>query len=132
MFALSPEEMTAVRLSLRVAAWAMAGSLPLCIIMAMVLARGRFWGKPILDGIVHLPLILPPVVTGYFLLLLFGRRGPLGEFLEETFGVVFAFRWTGAARSEEHTSELQSLMRISYAVFCLKKKKHITIIHKRN
>src|SRR3546814_16708592 len=63
----------------------------------MVLARGRFWGKPILDGIVHLPLILPPVVTGYFLLLLFGRRGPLGEFLEETFGVVFAFRWTGAA-----------------------------------
>src|SRR3546814_196027 len=97
MFALSPEEMTAVRLSLRVAAWAMAGSLPLCIIMAMVLARGRFWGKPILDGIVHLPLILPPVVTGYFLLLLFGRRGPLGEFLEETFGVVFAFRWTGAA-----------------------------------
>jgi molybdate transport system permease protein len=62
-----------------------------------LLARGRFWGKGLLDTLVHLPLVLPPVVTGYGLLLLLGRRGVLGAFLAETFGVVFAFRWTGAA-----------------------------------
>ena len=62
-----------------------------------MLARGRFWGKALLDVLVHLPLILPPVVTGYALLLLFGRRGVLGAFLADTFGIVFAFRWTGAA-----------------------------------
>ena len=63
----------------------------------MLLARGRFWGKSLLNGVVHLPLVLPPVVTGYVLLLLFGRRGPLGAFLADAFGIVFAFRWTGAA-----------------------------------
>jgi molybdate transport system permease protein len=97
LFALSPEEWTAVRLSVRVAFWAMAASLPVGIAVAMLLARREFWGKSLLNGLVHLPLILPPVVTGYVLLLLFGRRGPLGAWLAETFGVVFAFRWTGAA-----------------------------------
>jgi molybdate transport system permease protein len=95
--ALSPAEWTAVALSLRVAFWAMVTSLPLGIAVALILARGRFWGVSLLNGIVHLPLILPPVVTGFILLLLFGRRGPIGAFLEEYFGIVFAFRWTGAA-----------------------------------
>jgi molybdate transport system permease protein len=94
---LSPEELSAIRLSLRVAFWAVVWSLPPAILVAYALARGRFWGKSVLDGIVHLPLVLPPVVTGYVLLLLFGRRGPLGQLLAETFGIVFAFRWTGAA-----------------------------------
>jgi molybdate transport system permease protein len=91
------EELAAIRLSLRVAFWAMLGSLPFGILVALALARGRFWGKTFVDGVVHLPLVLPPVVTGYLLLLLFGRRGPLGELLEQSFGIVFAFRWTGAA-----------------------------------
>src|SRR6201988_3871587 len=94
---LSPEEATAVRLSLRVALWAMVASLIPGILVALVLARGRFWGKSLLDGVVHLPLVMPPVVTGYLLLLLLGRRGVLGRFLDEHFGIVFAFRWTGAA-----------------------------------
>jgi molybdate transport system permease protein len=94
---LSPDEATAVRLSLRVALWAMTTSLIPGILVALVLARGRFWGKSPLDGVVHLPLVMPPVVTGYLLLLLLGRRGPLGQFLDEHFGIVFAFRWTGAA-----------------------------------
>jgi molybdate transport system permease protein len=94
---LSPEEATAIRLSLRVAFWAMTTSLIPAILVALVLARGRFWGKALLDALVHLPLVLPPVVTGYVLLLLLGRRGPLGQFLDEHFGIVFAFRWTGAA-----------------------------------
>src|SRR5215470_16884353 len=94
---LTPEEVTAVRLSLRVAFWAMATSLVPGILVALVLARGRFWGKSLLDGLVHLPLVMPPVVTGFLLLLLLGRRGPLGQFLDEHFGIVFAFRWTGAA-----------------------------------
>ncbi|TKT79281.1 molybdate ABC transporter permease subunit [Aquamicrobium sp. LC103] len=94
---LSPEEWTAVQLSIKVATWAMVASLPPGIVIAMLLARGRFWGKSVLNGIVHLPLILPPVVTGYLLLLTFGRRGPVGAFLAENFGIVFAFRWTGAA-----------------------------------
>lgn len=97
LFDLSPAELSALRLSLRVAFWAMVGSLPLGIVVALVLARGRFWGKSILDAAVHLPLVMPPVVTGYLLLLLFGRRGALGQFFAETFGIVFAFRWTGAA-----------------------------------
>ena len=97
MLELTPEEWTAVRLSLRVAFWAMLGSLPPGLLVAMALARGRFWGKSLLNGLVLLPLILPPVVTGYILLLLFGRRGPVGQFLAESFGIVFAFRWTGAA-----------------------------------
>src|SRR5262247_2858527 len=94
---LSPEEWTAVRLSIRVATVAMLVSLPFGIAVAYLLARGRFPGKSILNGIVLLPLILPPVVTGYLLLLAFGRRGPIGAFLEQHFGIVFAFRWTGAA-----------------------------------
>ena len=97
MLTFSPEETTAIRLSLRVALWAVAASLPAGIAIAVILARGRFWGKTALEGLVYLPLVLPPVVTGYVLLLLFGRRGLLGSFLAETFGVVFAFRWTGAA-----------------------------------
>ena len=94
---LSPEEATAVGLSLRVAFWAMTTSLIPGILLALALARGRFWGKSLLDGLVHLPLVMPPVVTGYVLLLLLGRKGPLGRFLDEHFGIVFAFRWTGAA-----------------------------------
>lgn len=93
----SADEIGAVRLSLRVAFWAMLGSLPFGVVTALVLARGRFWGKSLLDGVVHLPLVMPPVVTGYLLLLLFGRHGPLGRFFDESFGIVFAFRWTGAA-----------------------------------
>jgi molybdate transport system permease protein len=72
-------------------------STPVGVLVALLLARCEFWGKSLVNGLVHLPLILPPVVTGYVLLLLFGRRGPLGEFLEATLGIVFAFRWTGAA-----------------------------------
>jgi molybdate transport system permease protein len=93
---LSPDEIEAVRLSVRVAFWAMLWSLPFGLATAMVLARGRFLGKSLLDGFVHLPLVMPPVVTGYLLLLLFGHNGPLGRFFA-AFGIVFAFRWTGAA-----------------------------------
>lgn len=96
-FQLSPEEWTAVHLSLKVSTWAMLVSLPFGVGVALLLARGRFWGKSLLNGIVHLPLILPPVVTGYLLLITFGRRGPVGAFLAENFGIVFSFRWTGAA-----------------------------------
>ena len=94
---LSPEEWTAVRLSLRVAVVATLFGLPLGLMVALALARGRFWGRSLLNGLVLLPLILPPVVTGYILLILFGRRGPIGSFLAEQFGIVFSFRWTGAA-----------------------------------
>jgi molybdate transport system permease protein len=93
----SPEELTAIRLSLRVGFWAMLGSLPVGLAVAMLLARGRFWGRSLLNVLVHLPLVMPPVVTGYILLILFGRRGPIGVFLADWFGIVFAFRWTGAA-----------------------------------
>src|SRR5207302_11323513 len=94
---LSPEEIAAIELSLRVAVWATLCSLPPGIAVALVLARGRFWGKTLLDGIVHLPLVMPPVVTGYLLLLLFGRTGPLGRLLADSLGIVLPFRWTGAA-----------------------------------
>jgi molybdate transport system permease protein len=94
---MSEEEWTAVRLSLLVAVTATAASLPPGIAVAWLLARGRFWGKGLLDTVVHLPLIMPPVVTGFLLLILFGRHGPIGAFLDRTFGIVFAFRWTGAA-----------------------------------
>ncbi|MBM7328607.1 molybdate ABC transporter permease subunit [Agrobacterium sp. S2] len=94
---LSPEEWTAIRLSLWVSSVAMLASLPFGILIALALARGRFWGKSLLNGIVHLPLILPPVVTGFLLLVLFGRRGAIGQFLDSWFGIVFSFRWTGAA-----------------------------------
>ena len=92
-----PEEWTAVRLSLRVSIWAVLASLPLGTLVAMLLARGRFWGKSILNGVVHLPLILPPVVTGYLLLRTFGQKQLIGAFLADHFGIVFSFRWTGAA-----------------------------------
>jgi molybdate transport system permease protein len=93
---LSPTEWQAVALSLRVSFWATLCSLPLGIATAYALARGNFWGRQALNGLVHLPLILPPVVTGYLLLLTFGRKGPVGAVLEQWFGVVLAFRWTGA------------------------------------
>ena len=80
MLEFSAAEIEAVRLSLRIAFWAMVGSLPFGLATAIVLARGRFYGKSLLDGVVHLPLVMPPVVTGYLLLLLFGRSGPLGRF----------------------------------------------------
>src|SRR6266566_790745 len=99
MFELSPEEWTAVVLSLRIAAVATIVTLPFGVLVALVLARGQFWGKALVDGIVHLPLVLPPVVTGYLLLISFGRKGPIGAFLADTFGLVFSFRWTGAALS---------------------------------
>ena len=94
---LSPDEWRAVGLSLKVSLWAVLISLPLGILTAHALARWEFPGKQVLNGLVHLPLILPPVVTGYLLLLTFGRRGYVGQFLDEWFGIVFAFRWTGAA-----------------------------------
>jgi len=94
---LTPDEWRAVALSLRVSLWATLVSLPFGIWVAYLLARGRFWGKQILNGLVHLPLILPPVVTGYLLLLSFGRKGPIGSVLDQCCGLVFAFRWTGAA-----------------------------------
>ena len=94
---LSPDEWRAVALSLRVSAVATAASLPFGVLVALALARGRFPGRQFLNGLVHLPLILPPVVTGYVLLLTFGRKGWIGQWLDQWFGVVFAFRWTGAA-----------------------------------
>lgn len=94
---LSPEEWVAVRLSLKVALVATLVALPFGIAIAVVLARRRFWGHSLLNGVVLLPLVLPPVVTGYILLLAFGRRGPLGSFLADNFGIVLSFRWTGAA-----------------------------------
>ena len=97
MIGLTPEELEILRLSLKVAFWSTLASLPVALALAMLLARGRFPGKALGDGLVNLPLVLPPVVIGYFLLLAFGRRGPVGAMLEETFGIVFAFRWTGAA-----------------------------------
>jgi molybdate transport system permease protein len=97
MFELSPDEWIAVRLSLKIAVVATLVALPFGIALAFLLARKAFWGKALLDGIVHLPLVLPPVVTGYLLLISFGRRGPVGAFLAEQLGIVFSFRWTGAA-----------------------------------
>jgi molybdate transport system permease protein len=97
VFALSPSELQALELSLKVAFWAMLGSLPAALALAWLLARREFPGKMLLDAAVHLPLVLPPVVVGYVLLLAFGTRGPIGAFLEHHLGIVFAFRWTGAA-----------------------------------
>jgi molybdate transport system permease protein len=96
VFELTPEEWTAVALSLRIAVVATFVSLPFGIAVAWVLARKDFWGKALLDGVVHLPLVLPPVVTGYLLLITFGKKGAVGGFLE-SIGIVFSFRWTGAA-----------------------------------
>jgi molybdate transport system permease protein len=97
VFDLTPDEWTAIRLSLRIALVATIVALPFGIAVAWLLARKDFWGKALLDGLVHLPLVLPPVVTGYLLLIWFGRRGPIGGFLADNFGIVFSFRWTGAA-----------------------------------
>jgi molybdate transport system permease protein len=94
---LTPDEWLAISLSIRIAIVATAVALPFGIAIAWLLARKDFWGKSLLDGLVHLPLVLPPVVIGYLLLISFGRRGPIGNFLAENFGIVFSFRWTGAA-----------------------------------
>ncbi len=94
---LSPEEWQALVLSVQVGLVATLASLPFAVGMAVLLARHAFPGKQIVNGLVYLPLVLPPVVTGYLLLLTFGRHGPVGALLERTFGIVFIFRWTGAA-----------------------------------
>lgn len=97
MHGLSAEELGIILLSLRVATVSVLFSLPLAVAVAFVLARADFPGKTLLDAIVHLPLVLPPVVVGYALLVLFGKRGPIGAWLNDWFGIVVAFRWTGAA-----------------------------------
>ena len=97
VFDISPTEWTAIQLSLRVAAVATLVATPLGIALAWLLARRNFWGKSVVDALVHLPLVMPPVVTGYLLLLTFGRRGVVGAWLADHLGIVFAFRWTGAA-----------------------------------
>ena len=97
MSGLSPEEVGIVLLSLRVAVVSVLCSLPIAILVAYVLARTRFPGKILVDAVVHLPLVLPPVVVGFALLVLFGKRGPIGGLLNDWFGIAFAFRWTGAA-----------------------------------
>ena len=91
------EEWAIVALSLKVGAVAVLLTLPLAFVLAWLLARGRFPGKLLLDALVHLPLVVPPVVTGWLLLLTFGANGPLGQLLEKTLGLTFMFRWTGAA-----------------------------------
>jgi molybdate transport system permease protein len=93
----TPDEITAIWLSLKVATAATLASLPLAIGVAWLLARRDFFGKALLNGLVHLPLVLPPVVTGYLLLIGFGKRGPIGQALDACCGIVFSFRWTGAA-----------------------------------
>ncbi len=97
MMDLTPDEWTAILLSIRVAAAATLIATPIAIGVAWLLARARFPGKAAIDAIVHLPLVLPPVVTGYLLLLTFGRRGLVGAWLADNLGIVFSFRWTGAA-----------------------------------
>ncbi|MBI4963674.1 MAG: molybdate ABC transporter permease subunit [Desulfomonile tiedjei] len=97
VFGLSPLEKEALKLSLWVSGWAVAGSLPPGVFLAWLLARKSFPGKFLLDGLVHLPLVLPPVVMGYTLLVLLGRKGVLGAWLYDMFGITFAFNWKGAA-----------------------------------
>ena len=97
MLELSPQDWTAIALSLRVAAVSTLIALPFGIAIATLLARKSFWGKSALDALVHLPLVLPPVVTGYLLLISFGRKAPIGAFLADHFDIIFSFRWTGAA-----------------------------------
>ena len=96
MLDLGPLDWMAIRLSLKVALWATFLSLPLAVYVALLLARGQFWGKQALNILVHLPLIMPPVVTGYLLLIFFGRNAAVGQFLENSIGLVLAFKWTGA------------------------------------
>jgi molybdate transport system permease protein len=97
VFTLTPLEVEALRLSLLVSVWAVAASLPLGIFVAWLLARREFFGKSLVDGLIHLPLVLPPVVVGYALLVSFGRKGVLGGWLYDTLGISFAFNWKGAA-----------------------------------
>ena len=97
MFELSPEQWTAVALSVRVAVVATLFSLPFGIAIAWVLARKNFWGKTLLIATIYLPMVMPPVVVGYLLLLSFGRKGFIGAWLADNLGIVFSFRWTGAA-----------------------------------
>jgi molybdate transport system permease protein len=97
MWDLSPAEWDAVYLSLKVGLWSTLLSLPLGFLLAYILARFRFPLKSLLSGFIYMPLVLPPVVTGLALLLLFGTRGPIGSFLQDNFGIVIAFKWTGAA-----------------------------------
>jgi molybdate transport system permease protein len=94
---LSAEELTIIRLSLQVALVSVVISLPVAVAVAYLLARVQFAGKSVVDALVHLPLVVPPVVIGLALLTLFGRQGPVGALLEQWFDVVLAFRWTGAA-----------------------------------
>ena len=94
---LSAEEWTAILLSLKVAMVATVSLVPVGVALAWLLARRDFRGKALLNLVIHLPLVMPPVVTGYVLLLMFGRKGPIGGFLDQCCGFVFAFRWTGAA-----------------------------------
>jgi molybdate transport system permease protein len=95
--ALSPEEWSILALSLKVSLVAVAAILPVCFCIAWMLARWRFPGKLLVDALVHLPLVMPPVVTGWLLLLLFGMNGPIGRWLSDVFGITLLFRWTGAA-----------------------------------
>jgi len=97
LFDFTPDEWTAIALSLKVATVATIAALPVAIAAAFLLSRAQFPGKVLVDGLLHSPLVLPPVVTGYLLLLTFGSKGPVGAFLYEHFGVTFSFRWTGAA-----------------------------------
>ena len=94
---LTPEEWGIVALSLRVGAVALVVTLPIAFALAWVLARARFPGKVVLDALIHLPVVVPPVVTGWLLLLAFGPEGPIGAWLQSWFGVTVLFRWTGAA-----------------------------------
>jgi molybdate transport system permease protein len=94
---LTDVELQALKLSLWVSGWAVAFSLPFGILAAWILARLNFPGKNLLDGLIHLPLVLPPVVIGYLLLVLMGKNGPIGSFLHHYFGIVLAFNWKGAA-----------------------------------
>ncbi len=97
MLPLTDEELQAIRLSLRVAFWSVTCSLPFGVLIAWVLARRNFPGKVLLDGLVHLPLVVPPVVVGFILLVLLGRRGPIGGWLYDTLGITIIFTWQGAA-----------------------------------
>jgi molybdate transport system permease protein len=97
LFTLTPFELEAMRLSLRVGLWSVAASLPFGILVAWLLARREFPGKTFVNGIVHLPLVLPPVVVGYVLLVLLGRHGAVGAWLYDSFGITVAFTWRGAA-----------------------------------
>jgi len=97
MWPLSPDEWLAIELSLRVAFWSVCLNLPFALFFAWLLARKNFFGKTLVDGLIHLPLVLPPVVIGYVLLVVLGRRGLVGEWLYEALGITFVFKWEGAA-----------------------------------